>query len=76
MNSEQHIELKNRIQDYMLRFNLDEKEMANRMGCSHYAINKYLNLKRKPNSSAVKLFDVIETLSVVSPQIHDSLFDN
>ena len=56
----------------MTRLSLDEPRAAAYLGVPLYTFHKWVTGERTPNASVLRLVDVLGTIEVLAPALHDS----
>lgn len=61
-----------RVHDLMTRLNLNESRAAAYLGVPIFTLHKWVTGQRKPGAAVKRLLDVLGTIEVMAPSLHDS----
>lgn len=60
------------LEQMLKRLNLTEDQGASYLGVSVHTFKKWLTGQRKPNASAVRLVEVLQTIEILAPELNNN----
>ena len=67
------METKDRLRGIMQRQGLSKSGLADYLGVPDQTAHKWLSGERHPSAAVTRLIDVLETLEMFAPDIHDAI---
>ena len=62
-----------RLRATMRRLGMNQSQLGEYLGVPQTTVNNWITGGREPNASLVRLLDVLGTIEVLAPAIHDGL---
>ena len=60
------------LEQMLARLNLSEEQGAEYLGVSVHTFKKWLTGQRKPNASAIRLVEVLQTIEILTPNLNNN----